>query len=195
LSNEEVRLRFLASDEAAEETITEAEIEVDTFILEMTETEDLVTKFVAEWRYDYVADDPNKFIIRNNIPKYGEIEESYDFYIYNIKEFVRQSAFFWMVRYSNTWKIVRFNAFLDKLKLEGFDPVTLNFTAGLIADSAVKGSVTSVTYDSNNFQLQFEIWTSVRMGMMETYTFAFPASASVSEEYPTDDDPYAGGAA
>jgi len=194
LSNDVVKLRYLASDEAAELTLTEAMVENKTFELHYTETENLVTKFVAEWRTTLDKDKPNKLVYRNNIPKYGEVEQVYNFYIYNSKELVETGAFFWMLRYSNTWKRVICKVFLDSIELESFDPVSLSFTAGLISNAAVKGYVESAVYDSETFSITLTIWTSVRSGEMATYEFAFPASASLSEEYPTVNDLYAGGA-
>jgi len=195
ITNDEILLRYLASSEAAVETISESEIEVKTFNITLTSSDDLVTKFVAEWLTDYTIEKMHEVVFRNNIPKYGEIEQRFSIFIYNIKELVEQTAFFWMIRFSNTWKLVQFSAFLDNLRLENFDPVTLNFVAELLADASVKGVVTSVEYDSQNYRLDFEIQSSVRAGEMTEYPFFFPASADPALEYPTVNDLYAGGAA
>lgn len=198
LSNEKVKLVFLAKDESTVVSFTEALIHVDTLELLFTETEDLVTKFVAKWRTDYVQEaegkDPNEFVLRNNIPKYGEIVQEYDFFIYNIEAFVEQSAFFWMVRYSSTWKRLKFQAFLDQIDLETFDPVEIALPAGVVADGNVNGYILSAIYNSETVTIDFDIWVSVRAGEMDTYVFAYPASAPGGTEYPTADDPFAGGA-
>ncbi len=58
------------------------DIEVNTLEIMGTPTEDLVTKFVAQWQPD-LSKQPNKIILRHNIKKFGTIEREFDFYFYN----------------------------------------------------------------------------------------------------------------
>lgn len=188
-------IKYLAVEEAAVATITVSEIQKQTLEMMMSETEDLVTKFVAEWKFDHAIEKPNKVILRNNITRYGKIEQVFDFFIYNVEQLVVKSATFWMLRYSNTWKMVKFSGFLDRLELETLDTVLLILPSQFIStDLDVKGIVHKAILDSVNQLVEYEIWTPIRAGEMEQYVFAWPANSPIGKEYPTDDDPFAGGA-
>jgi len=86
-------------------------------------------------------------ILRHNVRKYGTKEREFDFYIYNKLDMVLKSATFWLIRYSNTWKKVRFSTPLTKLNLETFDAVTLDFDSPYVANSDVLALVEKADYD------------------------------------------------
>lgn len=187
-------LKYLAIEEAAIETVDESVADRQTFELTLTPTEDLITEFIAEWDSDYSAEKRNRVVLRNNIGKYGVIEEEFDFFIYNIQDLVIKSATFWIIRYSNTWKIAKFSTPLNMLRLETLDTIELDFGQDFIADQPVKGIVEGVSYDSSSFELSFEVQTSVRSGELQPYILTWPAGVDVDVEYPTPDDLFAGGA-
>jgi hypothetical protein len=194
VKDQTIYLKYLALEETALETVHESVVERKTLELTLTPTEDLVTEFCANWDSDYSAERRNKVVLRNNIGKYGLHTEEFDFYIYNTQDMVVKSATFWLIRMSNTWKIARFRAPLTMLRLETFDTVALHFQNNWIASSSVKGTVEDVRYNSSDFFLEFEVRSSVRAGELTPYVFNWPAGVSVSVEYPTDDDLFAGGA-
>ena len=194
VSNGVLYLKYLALEEAAVETIDESVAYGETLVMSLTPTEDLVTELRAEWDSDYSAERRNAVILRNNIGKYGLQESEFDFYIYNVQDLVVKSATFWLIRMSNTWRIARFVAPLTMLRLETFDTVTLDFAQNWIASLPVKGTIESITYNSETFELTFEVRSSVRSGELEPYVFNWPAGVAVDVEYPTEDDLYAGGA-
>jgi len=130
-------LRYLPAEPTPAGTIAESDIEAGTLELLHTTTEDLVTKLVARWRATGAQEEDNKVILRHNVKKYGTKEREFDFYIYNKLDMVLKSATFWLIRYSNTWKKVRFSTPLHKLNLETFDAVTLDFDSPYIANSDV----------------------------------------------------------
>lgn len=186
-------LKYLALEEASIETIDEDTVRRRTLEVTFTPTEDLVTEFTAEWDSDYSAERRNKAVLRNNIAIYGVHDQEFDFFIYNIQSLVIKSATFWLIRYSNTWKIAKFNTALNMLKLETFDTVEIDLGQDFIASASVKGTVDRVSYDSENHELEFEVRTAVRSGFLTPYVFNWPAGVDVSIEYPTPDDPNAGG--
>ncbi|KKM26979.1 hypothetical protein LCGC14_1579350, partial [marine sediment metagenome] len=192
--NDVIFIKYLAAEESEELTLTESDIDFGTFTLEFSETDELVTVFKALWSDDYSKEEGNQVVLRNNIPKYGKLEQEYDFFIYNIESLVVKSATFWMIRFSNTWKIAVFTTFLQTLQLEILDTVELDFNNQLVASAPIKGVVESADYNSENQKIEYRIWTSVRSGEMSTYGFAWPATADIALVYPTDDDPFAGGA-
>jgi hypothetical protein len=189
-----IKIKYLPTEPSSDKTITETDIDYGSITMEYTPTEDLVTKFIAVWNRDYAEEDERQLVLRNNIPKYGLIEEKFDFYIYNIKELVEKSATFWLFRYSNTWKILNFKGYLQLTNLEARDAVTLDFDTAYIADVDVTAIINSANYDSASYETAFTVWTPIRAGEMNPYVFAWPADADSDEEYPTATDLYAGGA-
>jgi len=178
-------LRYLPAEPTPADTITESDIEVGTFDLLHTTTEDLVTKLVARWRATGAQEEDNQVILRHNVKKYGTKEREFDFYIYNKLDMVLKSATFWLIRYSNTWKKVRFSTPLHRLNLETFDAVTLDFNSPYIANSDVLALVEKADYNSDTRSIDFECWTPVKAGEMEAYDFAYPADVSQELKFPT----------
>lgn len=167
-------LRYLPEKLDPVDTITDADVEVNSLVLTSTETERVVTKYTATWKERENQDEPNKIIYRNNIKKYGVHEEEYDFYIYNNQALVAKSAEFWMIRKSNTWKILQFKALLHKLRLEAFDPVEINFTEHIASTNPVTGIVQKATYNPDDDTISMEVWLPVRLGEMKEYIYAHP---------------------
>lgn len=191
LRNDTFYLRYLAEEPTVDETITNSDVDFDNSVeVFHTDTEDIVTKYVAEWKYDYAINDPNKLILRHNVAKYGVQEETYDFFCFNIQELVRKTATFWLIRKSNTWRKIRFSTFLHKLRLETFDcaGVTLNE----LGDGQIKCIVEQASYDSDNHTINFECWTPIKSGTRVPYDFAYPANVSVTALFPTDAEVNAG---
>ena len=177
-------LRYLPAEPTPTGTITESDIEVGTFELQHTTTEDLVTKLVARWRATGAQEEDNRVILRHNVKKYGTKERVFDFYIYNKLDMVLKSATFWLIRYANTWKKVRFSTPLTKLNLETFDAVTLDFNTPYVANSDVLALIEKADYNSDNRSIDFECWTPVKAGEMEPYDFAYPANVSQELKFP-----------
>lgn len=178
-------IKFLPVDSGPVETITDADIEVNSLVLTSDPTESLVTKFTALWR-ERSNQEPNKIIFRYNILKYGTNEEEYDFFAYNNGEVVAKVAEFWMIRKSNSWKRLQCKVFLNKLRIEAFDYVAVSLSEAIVANSTITGLVTRSTFDADNDTVNLELWMPVRLGEMTQYTFAFPGSTNVI--YPVNSD-------
>lgn len=192
ISNDVFFLKYLPEHPTPIETITESDVENSTLEMSHTPTEDLVTKFIAKWRFSYETRELNRLILRHNIKKYGTIQQEFDFYIYNHIDLVRKSATFWLIRYANTWKKATFSTFLTKLLVETFDAVLLDFENPYFADESVTAFVESADYDSANKQLNFECWLPVKAGTMEEYQFAWPADVDEELIFPTVEEEVAG---
>ena len=193
ITNGEAKIKYLSKIPDADFDLNDSQIYPGSYKLTYTDTEDLVTVLTAEWRRDYASEQPNKIIYRNNVPLYGTRPATYQFFIYNIEELVQRSATFWLIRKSNTWHRVSFKGFLPTLPIEIFDTVELELEDNRITNSSLKVVVEAANYNSDGFSIDFEAWTPVRAGESSPYVFAWMSSASDSEEYPTDMDPYAGG--
>ncbi len=187
LNDQKFYLRYLPEKLTAVETLTDSDIEVDSVVVSSTPTERLVTKFVATWRERLNQSEPNKIIYRYNVRKYGILEEEYDFYIYNQYSLVAKSAEFWMIRKSNTWKIVTCKALLHKLRIETFDPVEFTFAEDLVATGSVTGVIQKSTFNPDDDTISIEAWLPVRLGEMTEYDFAQPMT--VTRIYPVQSDP------
>lgn len=187
-----VYIRYLADTPSSVDTLTETDIQTESIDVSYTPTEEVVTKFVAEWKVDYSQQKSNQVIVRYNIPKYGEVERKYDFYIYNIESLVRKSATFWSIRYANVWKRLSFKTFLTKLKLETLDHIILDLQDNLITTDPTLALIEKLTYDTDALTITLDCWLPVRAGEMFEYSFAHPAGLDVDTIYPTVDDVAAG---
>ncbi len=195
LINDTFYLNHWPSTQSAVDTISEEDISTNTLAVTSTDTEDLVTKLVAEWRPSYDKD-LNKLILRHNVKKYGTHEEVFDFYIYNSAALVQKNATFWIIRKANIWKHIQFETFMSKLNLESFDHVNLNFHTNYVSNVTCKAVITGAQVNTDQYTITFTAWTPVKLGEMTPYLFAWPASVSLQEIFPTQDEidkGYAGG--
>ncbi len=177
------------------DTITESDVDFNTLTITSTPTESLVTKMVVDWRTSYAHED-NTMIIRYNVEKYGIQEETYEFYIYNVAAFVQKAATFWIIRKGNTWKNIKFQTFMNKLNLETFDCVNLDFKIPYVSTGVIPVIITSSDADTGEYIISMECWTPVKFGEMERYNFAWLTDVDVLEVFPTANEVawgYAGG--
>ena len=195
INNDIIYIKYLSTTDTTVANINQTNIKTDSLVVEFTETEDLVTKFIAEWRPHELQERAHEIIFRNNIPKYGLIEKRYQFWIYNIEELVVKSSMFWQIRYSNTWKKLRCKVFLDFLNRDLFDYLNINFDTTLIAnnDATVTGIIDSINYDPSAYNIDLEIWTDIRSGEMYQFPWAFPSSVDPEFIYHSDLNPFVGG--
>lgn len=121
-----------------------------------------------------------------NVQAYGLIEKTDPYYIYNIPELVELASMFWLVRYTNTWKRIKFSTFLTHLDLETFDYVLLDFMTNWVSDGPVVGMVESCQYDSANERVELTVWLPIRFGEMTTYPFATPYNISPTLVFPEE---------
>lgn len=190
INNNIVYIKFLPVQESPVETLTISDVEQKTAEVYSTDTESLVTKFIATWKQDYAQDEPNKLILKANIAKYGIQEEEFEFYCYNNEQNVKTVATFWLIRKSNSYKKIRLKTHLHKLKIDTLDTVNLDFGINWIASSAVPGIVESCKFDSNEQTIALDIWTPVRTGEMTIYQQSLPISYTAT--YPNPEDEIAG---
>lgn len=184
LSNGVFYLKYLPEEPTSDQTITVSDIEATSIEVAMTGTEDLVTKMVVTWHLSYAEDEPNKFILRHNVNKYGTKEEEFDWYIYNQPDIILKAATFWLIRKCNTWKKIKFRGFLNLLNLETFDTVNLQLPS-YVATGDVKGVVENATYDSESNSIDFECIVPVAAGTMTADPFFWPANLPAATEWPT----------
>lgn len=175
LKNNKYFIRYLPKKETPVTTITQADILEQTFELTCTETEDIVTKYIAEWQADYKTGLKNLCILRFNIDWYGTIEKRVFYYIYNMQQLVEKSATFWMVREANTFKRVKFKLPIKFLNIESLDTITLNFgSKKFIANGPIDCLVEEAVVNTEDYTISLQVWVPVRTGEMTEYSFVFP---------------------
>ena len=185
-----VYAKFLPEEPDADDTITLDDTSAQTTSVELTRTEDLVTKMVITWRISLAngnGETPEVMILRHNIDKYGTKEQEYDFYCYNQPDSILKAATFWLIRKANTWKRISFKTYLNKLNLETFDCVNLQLP-GYVASGDIKAIVNKAAYDSVENCISFECETPVKSGTMEKYKFYWPHSLTVTDTFPTPEE-------
>jgi hypothetical protein len=185
LKNDVFYLRFLPTQPTFVDTITLDDVLLDSLSIEHTSTEELTTKLVASFKTSYDEEKPFKFILRNNVPKYGTHQKETDWYSYTDTNAVDIAATFWLIRESNTWKVVKFKTPIHKMRLETFDPVRLAFQKNWALNGNVIGIIQACQLDTDTLTCTFEVWIPVRIGEMHQFNFAFPPDSTVLV-YPQD---------
>ncbi len=197
LSNGVFYIKYLPEEPSSDDTIMDSDVDAETGVsIELTSTEDLVTKMVVNWRMSWAEDAEQKIILRHNVKKYGTQTEEFDFFCYSQPDIILKAATFWLIRKSNTWKRVSFRSYLNKLSLETFDTVMLSFSGDHVATGGVKAIVEEASYNSVDQTIDFTCLTPVKSGTMEKYLFFWPSAISPTEKFPTDwelSQGYAGG--
>ena len=197
LSNGTFYIKYLPEEPSSDQTITVSDIDAEEGLtVELTSTEDLVTRMNVEWRISWNEDEPNKIILRHNVKKYGTQAEDFFFYCFNQPDIVLKAATFWLIRKSNTWKKVSFKAYLQLLNLEVFDTVLLSLGSDYVSTGDVKAVVDEAKYNSDDQTIDFTVSTPIKSGTMVEYEFYWPSQIAVSAKFPTDfelENGYAGG--
>ena len=80
-------------------------------------------------------------VLRHNLAMYGLHEKTFNWFIYNQPDIILKCATFWMIRYSTTWKTLKFRTFLNKLNLETLDAVLFDDGS---RNYATSGPITAV---------------------------------------------------
>jgi len=189
-------IKYLSLEVDSVSTFTEDDVDAGSMKVYTSVAEELVTKLTATWTDDYADSEKHTLILRHNIKRYGTLERTIDFYIYNQQELVLKSATFWLIRFANVWKNIRIQTYLHKLAIETFDTIEFNFGQNFIANGVTKALVTGVTYDTDEKLLTLDAWVPIRFGEMSQYVYAWPSDIAITNLYPTFLDisvGYAGG--
>lgn len=177
--------RYLPAVPTPTNSITLNDIKQDTLLISCTPTEELITKLIGKWKFDYMQPEDNRVIARLNILKYGLNEEVINYYAYNHVDLVNLSITFWSIRKGTSWKLIKFKTFIDKIQIEANDVVTVDLP--MIANVPVLGVVERSVFNSDSNLIDMEIWLPVRWGEMMPYLFAYPAE--VQDLYGKTGDP------
>lgn len=186
-----VYIRYLPVEPVPIDTISLADILEDSLSIFSTETEDVVTKYVALWKFSEDQQDSNKIVFRYNLERYNYHEDQYSFFAFNDPGSVGWSARYWSVRKATVYKKIKFRTDLTKLNLEAFDAVTIDLV-GLVSCVPVTGVIESAVYNSDNKEIDFVVILPIRLGEMCPWPFAYPASELALYGNPADPGIYTG---
>lgn len=181
-----VFIKYLGTKSSIDATITEAEIETASLKVIFTQTENLMTRIIGIYATTYLPLEPGeeekKIVLRHNVKKYGLHSRTEKFHIYNLPELVEKSATFWLIRQSNTWKMVSLKSFHSKINVDTLDLVTLDLVAAHVvaAGAPVDCIVEKATYNPEDNSMIFELNTGIRTGEMTQYPFFWAGSVSPS---------------
>lgn len=188
-----VRLYYLSEEPTSERTLTYTDDMLpNTLKISYTETEDLVTKHEFKWSNGDAgitkdSETDFSFVLKHNVPQYGTIEKSFDYYTQNTYSTIEKSGTFWMIRNANTWKYVEFDTPMKHLELDIFDCVTLTGVPGLPA--SVKVVIEEAMFNAETNSIHFKAWTPVLAGTNEAYYWAWPATREQLSQFPLVDRP------
>lgn len=188
-----VYLRYLPAEPDSITTVTRTDVEQGSLSLTFTETDDLITKYIAKWKPNYVVNGDYKIVVRRNLSKFNEITDEQDYFIYKHRFLVYKSLTFWLIRRANAWRKVSFNLFLNKLMIETNDCITLDIGTH-ITNSAVKCIVESAVYDPNSNTINLTCWLPVLANSKEYYKFSWPKDLTEEDVFPTLEDIVSGNA-
>jgi len=191
IRNDVVYIKYLSEEPTSVRTLTASDILLQSFHVNHTSTEDLVTKHSISWRNGEAAIDSEdsterKIILKYNVPKYGVSSHDFDYYTQNTFDTILKSATFWLIRRSHTWKTVSFETTIQNLDLDVYDCVTLDLAQ--FSSLPVKCVITHAQFNSATNTIRFEAWTPVIAGTSTPYYWAWPANQSVYQRWPLPDD-------
>lgn len=186
-----VYIRYQPVEPIPVDTISLGNILEKTLEIYSTNTEDVVTKYIATWKFNESQPENNELVFRYNLARYFLHEDTYNFFAFNDPGSVGWSARYWSMFKATVFKKIKFKSDISLIHLESFDAVNVNLL-GLAANEVVVGIVESATYDSDNKEIDFVIWLPVRLGEMYHWRYVYPASELALYGDPSDLGIYTG---
>jgi hypothetical protein len=152
-----VYIKYLAEFTETDSIITRNEAKLKSLELSFTKTEDIVTKFKAQYVSDYSGDSEadKEYIYTRNTDKFGVEAEDYDFQIYTNPECVKAAAQFWGYRYSTSWRRILITTFLAALANEAYDWININLP--IFSTYSLPSRVLVADHDVENHEITFEL--------------------------------------
>lgn len=196
IRNDIIYIKYLAVEPTSEKTLSEDDILSGSFTEFLSETEDVYTTHNISWKKSGAAvredqDNERKIILKYNVDKYGTVEESWNYYTYNIYELVLKSSTFWLIRKANSWKKVKFKLPIKYIDLDVGDCITLN--VGQFSNDQVKVIIESMNLDIDSYTIDMVCWTPIRSGETEEYFWAWPSQQNRFQRWPLPGDTHGGG--
>ena len=197
LTGGEWHLIYLPEERDTDDTITKADYDrLDGVTVTYSSTDDLVTRMVTTFNETYDPEqEQTKVVLRHNVKQYGLMTREEHFHIYNDWKLVEKSATFWLLRLSHSYKKVKVKTFLNKIRTETFDIISLELVDDyVVTGGTVKCLVEEATYNPEDNSMVFTLHTGIKSGEMDQYEHFW--SADSTTQFPTEieiEKGYAGG--
>lgn len=194
IDSNEVQLISLGHQPPSIMSFDEHNVDSESIQLTFTPTTDIFTKILAKWNSSHRANmapnpisnigvlglgeiirsmdrekrrlkDQHVEVYRNNSEKFGEVPHEFDVFIYNTQDPVKKTLAFWGLRMSNSWRLIKFNTYLQGLVLQTFDLITLDFTIPVLSNiGGIPAIVESASYDQSSKLTSIEAWIPSKSG-------------------------------
>lgn len=138
-------LKYLSVEPDDTYSLYQEVIEFKSIELGFKDSTNIVTCIEAPFYEDWYGD-PSMFIYRNNEDQYGLIKETIPVYIYKYRSYAQFTIGFWGYRMSESWRRITLKSFLNALRLEAFDALSLRLDA--LSANTIRGMVDYLNYDS-----------------------------------------------
>jgi hypothetical protein len=189
-------IRYLSYEPTSVRTLSTDDILFGTFKESFSETEDTYTTHHIDWKTGGAAvrDDQTperKLILKYNVDKYGTVESRWDYYTHNIYENILKSGTFWLIRKSNSWKLLQFQLPMKHIDLDVGDAVTIDVAQ--FNSAPVKCVIESMNVNPDAYTIDITVWTPVRSGENAPYFWAWPSQQNQYQIWPLDGDTHGGG--
>lgn len=112
----------------------------------------------------------------NNVDKFGLHVRSESIFIYNNKESVQRALQFWGLRWSNSWRKIRFKTFIFAAILQPFDGIYINLPE-YFNNGTYPAVVESVAFEPESCLVSIEAWMPVIAGGYVIEQGAWPGPA------------------
>ena len=161
-------LKYLSEEGVPGISLTESDVKIKTMTIAKTSSDNIFTKFTANWFEDYIQDHNNKVIVEMNKDTFKYNDFVADFIIYNRKFFVEKSITFWANRMSTTWYTLQLTTFMKYLPVQVWDNILIqleDFNSGVETNCVITG----INHDTETHNIILEVWTPICLTGNEPY--------------------------
>jgi hypothetical protein len=190
--NNTLFLRYLSKEPTPVLELTASDILYGSFEEYLSDSSDIFTHHLISYTKagaELDGEDNNyKIDLKYNVEKYGASNKETSYYTQNTYSTILKSATFWLIRESNSWRMIKFKLPMKYMALDIMDCITLNFPE--FSSGSVKCIITEIDYSSKDYTITVECWTPIRSGENEEYFWAWPADKTPLKTWPLpgDDD-------
>jgi len=144
-------------------TLTKGITLMKTIKLGTTDKEDLNTKVSGSYVTDYSGEDSSRkeVVVKQNDDKFGNKEESHEFWAFVCEGGVRGVTEFWSNRNSQAYKTFEADLIIQQSGIEAYDTALLDYP-GIITNAS--GFFESVTHETSSPHVRVKVRTAVPVG-------------------------------
>lgn len=167
LQGPEAKLVYLsATPSTASFQLKELHLARDSYMLELSEIEDIETILRATWRLNGTGEKERRLRQRKNVTKFGARTAFRDIWAFAKRSLVRKTADFWNKRNSRAWRRVAGESHhLATVALDPLDTVSVQLPFSLLTNGTI-GRVLRVVYKPKPHTIALSIWLPIESGAL-----------------------------